>query len=828
MMIDLSKLKIEKKNDIINPMAIFSSLPNKSEKYNGYLRNVQGEVLNQWFELRNNRDNIIKMNTGSGKTTVALLILQSCLNEGMGNAVYVVRDNYLIQQVKDEANDLGINIVENESNIDFLKNKAILVISIQKLINGKTVFDERNNIDNIIIDDVHACLDNAEQQFIVRVMRDTHTDLYNSIFSLFEKELKRQNHLNTINIKDGIMETNPMLVPYWEVKNKYTRLLECINKYKDDEKYKEISFPFSFLNDIIQYCNICIAYNTIEISPDCLPIYKVSAFNNAKRRIFVSATLNDDGKLINSFNLDKDNIPKIITPSQALDIGNRMILFPQAINSRITDDEIKFYLKKISSSKRVVIIVPSRRRAEYWNDVADHIYDKSNIEDVKNHTTGLDIMVNRYDGIDLRGKMCSFLVIDGLPNSKNLFEQITELMLRDTTKSSVEKIQKIEQGMGRGIRSNQDDCAVVIMGKKLLNIIYNGNVKESFSFSTRIQYELSEQIAEQLKSEDLESIMKTFDLCLNKDTEWITIMSKSLSEAEVTDTLNYNEGDLKLNKAFNYALKGNYQECVDTIQSLVNDTSDEKKKGYFMFYLAKYECFIDEIESQKLLLSAKQYNRELYLPLNVFNLKQRTLKKTKQSSKIMRLYTEKYREDMQLYSYNFETLFTDLTFVKNSYKSFERAINDIGEHLGFEVCMPDSEFGEGPDDIWRLNDKTYMVIECKNESQTENISKDYCGQLHNSSEWTKEKYGNENALHPVIVHKSNTFSKLASPRDDFRVMTEENINKLIDNIRLFCNSLISATDINEQIINKNLNNYKLDSNSIIDNYTSPHVKEQKS
>ena len=81
-MVDLSKVTLKKKKDIINPLAIFSSLPGKSEKYNGYLRNVQGEVLNQWFESRDKKDNIIKMNTGSGKTTVALLILQSCLNIG--------------------------------------------------------------------------------------------------------------------------------------------------------------------------------------------------------------------------------------------------------------------------------------------------------------------------------------------------------------------------------------------------------------------------------------------------------------------------------------------------------------------------------------------------------------------------------------------------------------------------------------------------------------------------------------------------------------------------------------------------------------------------
>lgn len=825
-MIDLSKLTIEKKNDIINPLAIFSSLPNKSEKYNGYLRNVQGEVLNQWFELRNNKDNIIKMNTGSGKTTVALLILQSCLNERKGNAVYVVRDNFLIQQVKDEANDLGIKVVDNEHDIDFLKNNAILIISIQKLINGKTVFDERNHIDNIIIDDVHACLDTAEQQFIIKIMRDKHTGLYDDIFSLFEKELQRQNHINAINMKDGIIETNPMLVPFWEVKNKYKTLLENINKYKENEMYNEIFFPFSFLNEIIQYCNISIAYNTIEISPDCLPIYKVSAFNNAKRRIFISATLKDDGKLINSFNLDKNNIQKVITPSQALDIGNRMILFPQAINSNITDDEIKQYLKNISGDKRIMVIVPSNKRAEYWRDVANHIFNKNNIEDIKNYTSGLDILINRYDGIDLKGKLCSYLVIDGLPNSKNLYEQITESLLRDTSKSNIEKIQKIEQGMGRGIRSNQDDCAVLIMGKQLLNIIYNGNALETFSFSTSIQYSLSEQIAEQIKNEDLKVIMNTFELCLNKNSEWITVMNKALSEVVISNSLNYKEEDLKLNRAFNVALKGDYQECLNIIQKIVNDETEEQKKGYLMFYLAKYKCFVDEVESQKILLSAKQYNRDLYLPLTGFDVKQRKLSKTIQSSKIMNLYKGKYREDMQLYLYAFETHFSNLIFSENTYKDFEKAINGVGELLGFEVSMPDSEFGEGPDNIWYLNDTSYMVIECKNESQSETISKEYCGQLCMSDNWAKEKYGKNNTFYPIIVHKSNIFSRFANPNDNFRIITEENITKLFENIRLFCNFMINVTNTNEQLISESLVKYKLDYNSIIDNYTSPYIKEK--
>lgn len=104
---------------IINPTEIFMSLPEKSAKY-AYLRNVQAEVLDQWFLQRDRKDNIIKMNTGSGKTTVALLILKSCLNEHGGHAAYVVPDNYLVGQVIREAQELGIHATTSETDINFI------------------------------------------------------------------------------------------------------------------------------------------------------------------------------------------------------------------------------------------------------------------------------------------------------------------------------------------------------------------------------------------------------------------------------------------------------------------------------------------------------------------------------------------------------------------------------------------------------------------------------------------------------------------------------------------------------------------------------------
>lgn len=157
MAINFSKLKSSSNQASIEPRDIFMALPAKDKSY-GYPRDVQTEVWKQWFDKRNEKNTIIKMNTGSGKTVVGLTILQSCLNEGKGPAVYIVPDNFLIKQVCGEAIKLGIRVaydnegVKGEEDYYFKHNKAILVTNIHKLINGKSVFGLRssNNVKLVV------------------------------------------------------------------------------------------------------------------------------------------------------------------------------------------------------------------------------------------------------------------------------------------------------------------------------------------------------------------------------------------------------------------------------------------------------------------------------------------------------------------------------------------------------------------------------------------------------------------------------------------------------------------------------------------------------
>lgn len=138
----LLRLSNKQAQNPIEPREIFMLLPERDKQYE-YPRDVQTEVWKKWFENRNRKNNIIKMNTGSGKTVVGLIMLQSCLNEGKGPAVYVVPDKFLVTQVCNEARKLGISVTDNRDDYSYAENRSILVMPIHALVNGRSVFGMR-------------------------------------------------------------------------------------------------------------------------------------------------------------------------------------------------------------------------------------------------------------------------------------------------------------------------------------------------------------------------------------------------------------------------------------------------------------------------------------------------------------------------------------------------------------------------------------------------------------------------------------------------------------------------------------------------------------
>ena len=165
-MVDFKKkVALKSKAKVTNPIDLYNTLDRKSIA--GPLRPVQEYVLNEWYDnRRNERDLIVKLHTGEGKTLIGLLILQSSINIGEGPCIYVCPNIYLVRQVCAEANKFGIPFCEIEQNNvlpnEFLSGEKILITHAHKIFNGKSIFGIGNkcvSAGTIILDDSHACID---------------------------------------------------------------------------------------------------------------------------------------------------------------------------------------------------------------------------------------------------------------------------------------------------------------------------------------------------------------------------------------------------------------------------------------------------------------------------------------------------------------------------------------------------------------------------------------------------------------------------------------------------------------------------------------------
>lgn len=142
MPLDLKALKQSEGKPLIEPRDVFAGLGGRPWPR---LRVEQDQVLKSWFARRTERDLVIKQNTGGGKTVVGLLAAQSSLNEGVGPAAYLVPDTYLVKQVTDEANQLGLAITDDPRSNQFLSSAAILVCTFEKVVNGRSTFGLAGN-----------------------------------------------------------------------------------------------------------------------------------------------------------------------------------------------------------------------------------------------------------------------------------------------------------------------------------------------------------------------------------------------------------------------------------------------------------------------------------------------------------------------------------------------------------------------------------------------------------------------------------------------------------------------------------------------------------
>ena len=820
----LNKKKIEKK---VNPIDIYETVDRKSDT--GPLRPAQTEILESWYNQRKEeRDLIVKLHTGEGKTLVGLLILQSVINSNEGPCLYVCPNIYLVSQVCAEAEKFGIGyctIGKEGIPNDFISGEKILITHAQKLFNGLSIFGINNSftkVGTIILDDSHTCIDTIKDAFSISIDKKENTNLYNSLVSLFEDDLREQGEGSFLDITYGNYDTL-LTVPYWSWYDKKSEVLEILSKHNGDNQVK---FSWPLLKDSIEHYTCYITSSKIEISPYYPNVNDFPTFSKAQHRILMSATTQDDSFFIKGLDFNINSVQNPLVTTRQKWSGEKMIIVPSLIHDNLDRDLIVTKFSQASfKSFGSVALVPSTRKAHQYKAAGAVIADSQNIveeiDKIKNKNfEKLLVINNRYDGIDLPDEACRILIIDSIPYFNSLSDRYEEVCRPSSEIMNKRIAQKIEQGLGRGVRGEKDYCIIIIIGSDLVKFIRSIDSRKYFSAQTKKQIDIGLSIAEMTKEDEAEENQNHFNIVLSlvkqsvdRDESW-----KQYYVDEMDSIIDYTTKsslyeklaiEREIEKDF---LLNDYESACKKLQEYIDKyCSDELEKGWYLQQLARFYYKTNRIMSNDMQKAAFKNNNQLLKPKSGIAYKKVSYINQNRLAKV-RDFLVQFQNYGELQLATNEIL-DNLSFGINSNK-FESSLQKVGEMLGFISQRPDKDIRKGPDNLWCGVENHYFIFECKNEvsDNREEINKHEAGQMNSHCAWFKSEYGDNVSVSRFLIIPTKNLSYQADFEHDVKIIRKGKMRDLKRNIKHFIDNLhsYSLPDISDDTLQKLLSEHHLD------------------
>lgn len=429
---DFVKPKIEKTVEK-DPESIFRELQIQDIKG---LWSQQADILRSYYlDFKDKSDVAIELPTGTGKTLIGLLIAEYRRRCHKDRVLYLCPTKQLAKQVHLKAKEYGIpvslligpqNSYREDEYGNYVTGKSIGITTYSAIFNTNPY--KMNDANTILFDDAHAAENYISSLWTVEIKRNENQKVFESIIELFREDISDYNYVKLMSEDNEGYKSMYDLIPYPKYLDKLPSLIELLEA--NISECGNAKYPWSKINEHLEVCQLFFSWGEINIRPLIPPTQTHPAFNDAKQRIYMSATLGEGGELERILGVRKIN--KIPVPKgwEKYSNGRRLILFPNRIFDR--NDSLKVAFGAIRNQDRALILCPDNRTAslfisEFKNEMPDYkVLDSSSIEDSLDSFSTQEkvilVLTNRYDGIDLSGDICRLQIIFGIPEATNLQE----------------------------------------------------------------------------------------------------------------------------------------------------------------------------------------------------------------------------------------------------------------------------------------------------------------------------------------------------------------------------------------------------------------------
>lgn len=827
-----------------NPIELYETLDRKSVA--GPLRPAQEVVLSEWYTKRRmDKDLIIKLHTGEGKTLVGLLLLQSLLNSKEGLCLYICPNKYLVKQVCSEADKFGIPFCtfDEDTGIpnDFLSASKILITHVQKVFNGRSVFGTGNGYVRtgaVLLDDSHACIDTIKSAFTISISKTANPETYSKILTLFADDMVEQGEGSWLDIQAGDYNTF-MTVPYWNWDNKKTEMLKILSAAQEDS---QVYYAWPLIRDQIRNYCCYISGTKIEIAPYNVNIRAFGSFSYAKHRILMSATTQDDSFFVKGLDFNPETVKNPLRNANQKWSGEKMLIIPSLVEESCDHDLIVTKFCKMSTSKfGMVALVPSTKSCKQYQNLGAITTTAGSIIDEldklkKGNFSKIVVINNRYDGIDLPDESCRILIMDGLPYFDSLADRYEEQACPNSELINKRIAQKIEQGIGRGVRGEKDYCAILIIGSELVRFMRSIATNKFFSPQTQKQIEIGIEIADMAREDydetesPIKVVISLIKQMLARDEGWKEYYTSEMdtieeysTESPVYDRL------LKERQAEQFFCDGDYEKAVSSMQRLIDEFDvDDTEKGWYLQQLARYIYPISVAKSIEIQKSAFKKNSQLLKPsVGIDYTKISYIHQDRLNN--IKVYMRRFSNYGEL-SLSVNAVLDNLSFGVEAAK-FESALKDIGELLGYVSQRPDKEIRKGPDNLWCGSKNHYLLFECKSEvSETrQEITKHEAGQMNNHCAWFEDQYGQNANVDRFMIIPTKTLAYEGDFTHEVRIIRRGKLKRLKEQIKNFIKELkpFSLDEISDTTLQELLALHHLNIEDFSEQYSEDYYHKTK-
>lgn len=743
--------KIRKKEDFSysSPQEMYQD--NKLKKIMGPL-DYQAGMLDLYMNNIDKRTVALELPTGSGKTLVGLLIGEYRRRKNKEKVLFLCPTNQLVHQVVEQANSkYGLRAIAfcgrqkdylPKDKSDFLMAEAIGVTTYSSFFALHSFFED---VDILIMDDVHSCEDYIISNWTIQVDSDNDRVVFAEVAELLKPFLSETDYkylLDNENIPEVMSWCN--LLPMPVILDKLYELQTILQQGLDSGSSNY--YTFARISENLQECNIYVANKKILIRPWIAPTMSFKPFADVKQRILMSATLGSSGELERITGIEEIYRLPIVNDWDKKGLGRRFFTFPD-LSLKETDNVI-IELQKLC--KKSVFLVPDKQSVEdikkfyVKNMDTVEIFEAKDIEESKrpfaNASEATVILANRFDGIDFPDDESRLLFIRNLPKTTNLQEKFLITRMA-ASKLYAERIRtRIIQAVGRCSRNPSDYSIVCIMGATIQNDLTKQEKIKQFAPELRAEiqfglensdYKIVDEVIEQARDflARNEVWQEAEDHIVDLRNGYWNEYSKV--EKNINDKLQQSS---KLELQFQYLLwKKDYKNAFDYACNIVGNLNAPALRGYKCFWNYMAGCMAYYLyrngQTQyktpgvKHFIEASNENISIRwlagLPERLFSDKGRDIQEDDFFfdciERIERFFTTK--STMQKLEKCIGEIISNLK--SSDGKAFERGHKELGDLLGYISYNPEST--GAPDPYWIINENTVIVSEDKIYEEKEKI-----------------------------------------------------------------------------------------------------------